>query len=288
MSFGAMIPFVGAAATGAKLLYKGAKAASKGGKAADTAKAYNAINKTIKSTPNDVCFLSFSEDTLVATPEGDTPISELRPGDTVYAFNEETQTTGVYTVTASWMHFDQVAELTINDETLETTADHPFYVDKYGWMDAGELPTGAPIKSLNKSANGVVQDVRTLAASQPMYNITVDEAHTYYVGDGKWLVHNKSLCVYKSTTDEYIGKTNDFQRRSYEHSKKRKIEVIKGLENIPSEEIQKGVEQIMIEKYGRDKLVNKRNGVSPKNPQYPEIMGKAKEWLNKTKFSWPY
>jgi len=26
--------------------------------------------------------------------------------------------------------------------------------------------------------------------TQPMYNITVDEAHTYFVGDEQWLVHN--------------------------------------------------------------------------------------------------
>ena len=26
--------------------------------------------------------------------------------------------------------------------------------------------------------------------TQEMYNLTVDEAHTYFVGDGQWLVHN--------------------------------------------------------------------------------------------------
>ena len=25
-----------------------------------------------------------------------------------------------------------------------------------------------------------------------MYNLTVDEAHTFFVGDGQWLVHNNS------------------------------------------------------------------------------------------------
>jgi hypothetical protein len=27
-------------------------------------------------------------------------------------------------------------------------------------------------------------------AAQEMYNLTVDEAHTFFVGDGEWLVHN--------------------------------------------------------------------------------------------------
>lgn len=27
-----------------------------------------------------------------------------------------------------------------------------------------------------------------------MYNLTVDEAHTFFVGDGQWLVHNAGVC----------------------------------------------------------------------------------------------
>jgi hypothetical protein len=28
-----------------------------------------------------------------------------------------------------------------------------------------------------------------------MYDLTVDEAHTFFVGDGQWLVHNTQSCI---------------------------------------------------------------------------------------------
>ena len=34
----------------------------------------------------------------------------------------------------------------------------------------------------------------TLEQSRVMYNLTVDEAHTFFVGDGQWLVHNSGGC----------------------------------------------------------------------------------------------
>lgn len=35
-----------------------------------------------------------------------------------------------------------------------------------------------------------------------MYNLTVDEAHTFFVGDGQWLVHNAGICrPYDPLTD---------------------------------------------------------------------------------------
>jgi hypothetical protein len=37
---------------------------------------------------------------------------------------------------------------------------------------------------------GVVQWVTSITRTQPMYNLTVAVAHTFFVGDGQWLVHN--------------------------------------------------------------------------------------------------
>jgi Xanthomonas XOO_2897-like deaminase len=41
-----------------------------------------------------------------------------------------------------------------------------------------------------KDGTGEVEHVTTEQTTQEMYNLTVDEAHTFYVGDGQWLVHN--------------------------------------------------------------------------------------------------
>jgi hypothetical protein len=41
-----------------------------------------------------------------------------------------------------------------------------------------------------KGGTGKVEQVTAEQTTQEMYNLTVDEAHTFYVGDGQWLVHN--------------------------------------------------------------------------------------------------
>ena len=36
----------------------------------------------------------------------------------------------------------------------------------------------------------MVESVEVVAVEQRMYNLTVDTAHTFFVGHGAWLVHN--------------------------------------------------------------------------------------------------
>ena len=39
-------------------------------------------------------------------------------------------------------------------------------------------------------STGEVESIEIEKTSQEMYNLTVDAAHTFYVGEGGWLVHN--------------------------------------------------------------------------------------------------
>ena len=55
-------------------------------------------------------------------------------------------------------------------------------------MAAGELRVGDRVRSA--SGEGEVEAVESVASPQVMYNLTVAEAHTFFVGDGQWLVHN--------------------------------------------------------------------------------------------------
>ena len=158
---------------------------------------------------------SFSADTSVLTAAGEVAISEIAVGDLVLAYNEATGETGYYTVTAVISHVDpSIVELTIDSdpsassgtETLETTAEHPFYVvagapwlqsgETQGrWVNAGELEVGDAVRQAD-GTTGMVQAVVVVERRQPMYNLTVADAHTFFVGDGEWLVHNQSpKCV---------------------------------------------------------------------------------------------
>ena len=57
------------------------------------------------------------------------------------------------------------------------------------WVDGGDLQVGDLIQKVD-GTHGVVQFNKIEYRTQTMYNLTVDIAHTFYVGDGDWLVHN--------------------------------------------------------------------------------------------------
>ncbi len=140
------------------------------------------------------CINSFSADTPVATPAGPVPISEIEVGDQVLAYHEATRTTGSYTVTDVIVHTDPVIlALTLDGEVVETTPEHPFFVLLRGWVKAGDLRVGDVVRQRD-GAYGMVNAVAVVAAPQPMYNLTVADAHTFFVGEEGWLVHNATIC----------------------------------------------------------------------------------------------
>jgi hypothetical protein len=82
-----------------------------------------------------------------------------------------------------------LTELIINGEWIETTPEHPFYVEGKGWIDAEDLQIGDQIRQAD-GTTGIVWLKWNIYKTQEMYNLTVDTAHTFFVGEGQWLVHN--------------------------------------------------------------------------------------------------
>lgn len=56
-------------------------------------------------------------------------------------------------------------------------------------MDAGDLQPGDHLRNAARHT-GTVERVFVTYRPQPMYNFSVAAAHTYFVGDARWLVHN--------------------------------------------------------------------------------------------------
>ncbi len=132
---------------------------------------------------------SFSANTLVVTAHGPLPIRSIEPGDQVLAWDEASGRQSFFPVTADPDHTDPVVvRLTIGGEVIETTPDHPFHVAGT-WVAAGDLSVGDMISSAS-GMPGAVTRIETRTEPQTMYNLTVAQAHTYFVGNGQWLVHN--------------------------------------------------------------------------------------------------
>jgi hypothetical protein len=126
---------------------------------------------------------SFSADTPVETETDERAISLVRAGERVLAYDEATGLTGYYTVTAVWAHDDPVVTyVAVDGEVIAATPEHPFCTPMHGWLSAGELWPDV----LVRNAAGEFEPVRwvqSVACSQPMYNLTVDVAHTFFVGN---------------------------------------------------------------------------------------------------------
>jgi uncharacterized protein RhaS with RHS repeats len=83
---------------------------------------------------------------------------------------------------------------------------------------------------------------------------------------------------------DYVGITNDFERRAAEQfaSKGIRIDPIRGLDGLTREEA-RGVEQSLIERYGLGKnggtLLNKINSIAQSNPSYGSLVQRGLEIL---------
>ncbi len=117
---------------------------------------------------------------------------QIDSGDHVLAYDQATGTTGSYTVTAVLVHTDTTqVHLTIDGEQIETTPEHPFFTQGRGWVDASDLRAGDHVRRADGST-GQVQVIEVEQQAQVMYNLTVAVAHTFFVGEGEWLVHGET------------------------------------------------------------------------------------------------
>lgn len=81
------------------------------------------------------------------------------------------------------MHLDPaIILLTIGDETIETTPEHPFDTLDRGWVNTIDLRFGdrAPQRDGDIGAVRSVELVQRLAA---LYKLTVAVSHTFFVGE---------------------------------------------------------------------------------------------------------
>ena len=158
----------------------------------------------------------FAGDTLVSTEEGNRRIDEIKPGDKVLSYNTETGENELQEVkNVSVSKTDILVHIITDDgRDIETTMFHPFYVkneDGTGeWKAASNLKAGDEL--LSEDGNKVkVSEVKVekLAEEITVYNLELDEVHTYYVAGGV-LVHNG--CGKSNTNDSESG--TDTSRRT--------------------------------------------------------------------------
>ena len=140
------------------------------------------------------CFVA---GTMITTISGLRAIESIQAGDVVLAANEETGEVAYKEVVRTFVNTtDEITHVTVENaegeqETIDSTPEHPFYVEGLGWVEASALHPGMTIWFAN-GTKGTVEDISNEGLEEPVtvYNFEVKDFHTYFVGECGVLVHN--------------------------------------------------------------------------------------------------
>ena len=153
----------------------------------------------------------FVEGTQVETIDGSKNIEDIKVGDYVLSYNQETNEQ-VYAKVLNTYTSQTTALCAIGygETTIASTLNHPYYVDGE-WVEAQYVQVGDKLTLANND-EVVVNSAKTIdCEATNVYNLNVDITHTYYA-DGV-LVHNACTDPSDFTTKETdeLFKSKEFQ-----------------------------------------------------------------------------
>ncbi|MDY7085985.1 MAG: SpvB/TcaC N-terminal domain-containing protein [Actinomycetota bacterium] len=175
------------ATKGVGKLYQSVRGGGKG--------ASEAAGEATTAAKSSVPCHSFSADTKVLRGDGTTVrIKDLRAGDTVLATDPLTGETTVRKITDTHLNADtDMTDLTVTGgSVIRTTQHHKFWSEtRQAWVDAVDLRPGERLRTAGGDLV-TVEAAGSYIAARDMFDLTVDEIHTYYVlaGTTPVLVHN--------------------------------------------------------------------------------------------------
>jgi hypothetical protein len=157
----------------------------------------------------------FPADTQVTTEDGFKPIQSVRRGDQVLGYNLVTREWRARRVVETYEHdFEgDLVALAVEGDVIEATSNHPFWVvEGEGleqrerpdhvpatppdarlpgrWVDAGNLRAG-DLLQMKSDCRLAISGLSIRKVRQKVYNLQIEEVHTYAVGKRQVLVHNK-------------------------------------------------------------------------------------------------
>ncbi len=139
--------------------------------------------------------MCFAAGTPMATPDGLRAIEELQPGDWVMASpptgGEPVPKRVVRTFHTPLREVVGLALMTSDGSTdvLRVTKDHPFGLVEGGWSPAQALRSGDALVTASGEVATVVA-AWSEAGLEDVFNVEVEDLHTYFVGIGGVWAHN--------------------------------------------------------------------------------------------------
>ncbi|WP_430858263.1 polymorphic toxin-type HINT domain-containing protein [Clostridium paraputrificum] len=137
-----------------------------------------------------VCFNGcFTADTLVVTENGYKEISSIVDGELVLARDEMTEDIGYKKAKLIQKLAEELVLIKVANENIQATKDHLFMSDK-GWIRAGELKEGDKLLTREEIYRTIENVEKTGYNKGKVYNLEVEDYHTFYISKLGILVHN--------------------------------------------------------------------------------------------------
>lgn len=146
------------------------------------------------------CGCCFVGDTPVLTAQGLMPIEKVAVGTLVQSRDEHTGEVALKPVTDLIRHDNRALYgLTLIRQNgrsvrIESSDNHPFWVEGQGWVDSAKLRRGMKVPSFNGEQLTVV-NVQALGRSGKTFNLAVADFHTFFAGEASAYVHNQCPCA---------------------------------------------------------------------------------------------
>lgn len=155
------------------------------------------------SIDRGACFVA---GTMVHTEKGLKAIETIAAGDMVASRDQENADTSVRwrRVKQTHVHTDRMVTRLLLDhangmrEEITTTTEHPFYVDGSRWVQAGDLRPGDRFELID-GKQSVLVAVEPDSGLHTVHNLTIDQDHTYFVGEAGIWVHNVDGSFYTNS-----------------------------------------------------------------------------------------
>ncbi|MFE5321462.1 polymorphic toxin-type HINT domain-containing protein [Paenibacillus sp. NPDC056579] len=187
------------------------------------------VTKVARKAMGCNCFVA---GTKVLTINGEKAIEDIEVGDKVLSKNEETgEIAYKEVIQLHGNEKDVTYKLSVGEQIIETTDNHPFWVKGKGWVLALNLRIGDELQQSNGDYL-IINSIEIVKHQEKVkvFNFTVADFHTYFVSNlGIW-VHNISCYDgfkrFESHYDKHVlGKNggmreygDDFTKEDYYHA----------------------------------------------------------------------
>lgn len=152
------------------------------------------LDAATDATKRELGCASFGAGTSVWAGDRSVPIQSIEPGAWVDARSDRTYLDRSRFVTRVFEHRAPAYHVVETEASrLAVTEEHPLWVQGRGWTAVRDIAVGTPIATAG--GDTLVLANRRVDASLPVFNLTVAEDSSYFVGDERVWAHNATCTV---------------------------------------------------------------------------------------------